>query len=178
MKGEVPQQAGNDHPTTIPTGLFRASDGVVNIAGGGGEMWRRIVEVLGIEEQAKDPQLATDALRSRNRAKTNAVIQARLETDTAANWVNRFNAAGVPSGHVYSMDQVFADEQVRHLGLAWPVQHPKLGEIALVRPPMQLDGVAPASNPTPDRGQHTDTVLAEFGFSPDEISALRDQKVI
>ncbi|MBO1078491.1 CaiB/BaiF CoA transferase family protein [Roseomonas haemaphysalidis] len=178
MKGEVPQQAGNDHPTTIPTGLFRASDGVVNIAGGGGEMWRRIVEVLGIEEQAKDPELATDALRSRNRAKTNAVIQARLETDTAANWVNRFNAAGVPSGHVYSMDQVFADEQVRHLGLAWPVQHPKLGEIALVRPPMQLDGVAPASNPTPDRGQHTDTVLAEFGFSPDEISALRDQKVI
>ena len=178
MKGEVPQQAGNDHPTTIPTGLFRASDGVVNIAGGGGEMWRRIVEVLGIEEQAKDPELATDALRSRNRAKTNAVIQARLETDTAANWVNRFNAAGVPSGHVYSMDQVFADDQVRHLGLAWPVQHPKLGEIALVRPPMQLDGVAPASNPTPDRGQHTDTVLAEFGFSPDEINALRDQKVI
>ena len=178
MKGEVPKQAGNDHPTTIPTGLFRTSDGVINIAGGGGEMWRRIVEVLGIEDEAKHPELATDALRSKNRARTNAVIQAKLETDSSANWVNRFNEAGVPCGHVYSMDQVFADEQVKHLGLAWPVQHPELGEIALVRPPMQLDGVAPAARPTPARGQHTNEVLAEFGFSADEISQLRDQKVI
>lgn len=178
MKGEVPKQAGNDHPTTIPTGLFRTSDGVINIAGGGGEMWRRIVEVLGIEQEAEHPELATDALRSKNRTRTNAVIQAKLETDSSANWVNRFNEAGVPCGHVYSMDQVFADEQVKHLGLAWPVQHPQLGEIALVRPPMQLDGVAPAARPTPARGQHTDEVLAEFGFSADEISHLRDRKVI
>jgi crotonobetainyl-CoA:carnitine CoA-transferase CaiB-like acyl-CoA transferase len=178
MKGEVPKQAGNDHPTTIPTGLFRTSDGVINIAGGGGEMWRRIVEVLGIEQEAEHPELATDALRSKNRTRTNAVIQAKLETDSSANWVNRFNEAGVPCGHVYSMDQVFADEQVKHLGLAWPVQHPQLGEIALVRPPMQLDGVAPAARPTPARGQHTNEVLAEFGFSAAEISHLRDRKVI
>jgi crotonobetainyl-CoA:carnitine CoA-transferase CaiB-like acyl-CoA transferase len=178
MKGEVPQQAGNDHPTTIPTGLFRTSDGVINIAGGGGEMWRRIVTVLGIEEEAKDPDLATDALRSKNRAKTNAVLQAKLETDTSAHWVGKFNEAGVPCGPVYSMDQVFADEQVKHLGIAWPVQHPKLGEIALVRPPMQLDGVAPPRVPTPDRGEHTDAVLSEFGFSAEEIAALRAAQVV
>jgi crotonobetainyl-CoA:carnitine CoA-transferase CaiB-like acyl-CoA transferase len=178
MKGEVPQQAGNDHPTTIPTGLFRTSDGVINIAGGGGEMWRRIVAVLGIEEEAGDPDLATDALRSKNRAKTNAVLQAKLETNTSAHWVGRFNEAGVPCGPVYSMDQVFADEQVKHLGLAWPVQHPKLGEIALVRPPMQIDGVAPPRVPTPERGQHTDSVLSEFGFSAEEITALRAAQVV
>jgi len=178
MKGEVPKQAGNDHPTTIPTGLFRTSDGVINIAGGGGEMWRRIVGVLGIEQEAADPDLATDALRSKNRAKTNAVLQAKLETDTTANWVEKFNAAGVPCGPVYTMDQVFADPQVQHLGLAWPVQHPQLGEIKLVRPPMQLEGVAPPRQPTPERGQHTSAVLREFGFGPEEIDSLRAKKAI
>ena len=173
MKGEVPQQAGNDHPTTIPTGLFRTRDGVVNLAGGGAEMWRRIVETLGIQEQAKDPDMATDALRSKNRAKVNAVIQSVLETRTTEEWVRAFNAAGVPCGPVYTMDQVFADEQVRHLGLAWPVHHPKLGDITLVRSPMNIAGVEPPRRPTPERGEHTAEVLAEFGVSPEELEALR-----
>jgi crotonobetainyl-CoA:carnitine CoA-transferase CaiB-like acyl-CoA transferase len=176
MKHEVPQQAGNDHPTTTPTGLFRTSDGIINIAAGGNEMWRRIVELLGIDPA--DPELATDALRTQNRAKTNAAIQEKLTSDTSANWVSKFNAAGVPCGPVYSMDQVFADEQVKHLGLAWPVQHPQLGEIELVRPPMQIDGVAPPRVPTPDRGQHTTSVLREFGFASEEIDSLRAMKVI
>ena len=173
MKGEVPQQAGNDHPTTIPTGLFRTRDGVVNLAGGGAEMWRRIVETLGIQEQAKYPDMATDALRSKNRAKVNAVIQSVLETRTTEEWVRAFNAAGVPCGPVYTMDQVFADEQVRHLGLAWPVHHPKLGDITLVRSPMNIAGVEPPRRPTPERGEHTAEVLAEFGVSPEELEALR-----
>jgi crotonobetainyl-CoA:carnitine CoA-transferase CaiB-like acyl-CoA transferase len=178
MNGEVPAQAGNDHPTTIPTGLFRTSDGVINIAGGGGEMWRRIVDVLDMGEAAADPDLATDALRAQHRGKTNAAIQAKLENDTSAHWVSRFNAAGVPCGPVYSMDQVFADEQVKHLGLAWPVQHPVLGEIALVRPPMQIAGVEPPRMPSPARGEQTDAILNEFGFSRDEIEALRAIKAI
>lgn len=173
MKGEVPQQAGNDHPTTIPTGLFPTRDGVVNIAGGGGEMWRRIVGVLGIEEQAKDPDMATDALRSKNRAKVNALIAEVTRTRTTEEWVRAFNAAGVPCGPVYTMDQVFADEQVRHLGLAWPVRHPLLGEITLVRSPMQIAGVEPPRRPTPERGEHTAEVLAEFGVGPEELEALR-----
>ncbi|WP_207539030.1 CaiB/BaiF CoA transferase family protein [Sabulicella rubraurantiaca] len=178
MKGEVPKQAGNDHPTTIPTGLFQTKDGVVNIAGGGGEMWKRIVAVLGIEEEAKDPDLATDKLRSQNRAKTNAIIQKRMEMRSTDEWVRAFNEAGVPCGPVYSMDQVFADEQVRHLGMAMPVQHPQLGEIQLVRAPMQIQGVECARNPTPERGQHTEEVLREFGLSAEEIAALRNEKAI
>jgi crotonobetainyl-CoA:carnitine CoA-transferase CaiB-like acyl-CoA transferase len=174
----VPKQAGNDHPTTIPTGLFRTSDGVVNIAGGGGEMWKRIVSVLGLEEEAKDPDLATDKLRSQNRAKTNAMLQKKLETRTSAEWVAAFNEAGVPCGPVYSMDQVFADEQVQHLGIAMPVQHPLLGEITLVRAPMQLAGVECARNPTPERGEHTEQVLREFGFTDAEIAELRAKKAV
>jgi crotonobetainyl-CoA:carnitine CoA-transferase CaiB-like acyl-CoA transferase len=173
MTQEVPQQAGNDHPTTVPTGLFRTSDGLINLAGGGDEMWRRIIETLGLVEQAKDPAFATDKSRAQNRAKTNALLQSVLETDTSENWIRRLNAAGVPSGPVYAMDQVFADPQVQHLGLEWAVPHPQLGEVKLVRAPMQLEGVAPPRRPTPERGEHTAEVLAEFGVGAEELAALK-----
>ncbi|NOG72563.1 CaiB/BaiF CoA-transferase family protein [Roseicella sp. DB1501] len=173
MQHEVPKQAGNDHPTTVPTGLFRTSDGLMNLAGGGQEMWNRIVATLGIEEQAKDPAFATDRSRAQNREKTNALLQSVLETDTSENWIARLNKAGVPSGPVYAMDQVFADPQVRHLGIEWPVEHPSLGTINLVRAPMTLEGVEPPRRPTPERGEHTAEVLAEFGVSAEELAALR-----
>ena len=178
MKGDVPKQAGNDHPTTVPTGLFRTSDGIMNLAGGGQEMWNRIVATLGIEEEAKAPEFATDKTRAANREATNALLQKALETDTSANWVARLNKAGVPSGPVYSMDQVFADEQVKHLGLAWTVEHPTLGAIDLVRSPMQIEGAQPPRRPTPERGEHTEEVLKEFGLSSDDIAALRDKGAI
>jgi len=178
MAHEVPQQAGNDHPTTVPTGLFHTADGVINLAAGGDEMWRRIVETLGLEEETKAPELATEKARSANRAKVNATLQAKLLGDTAQNWIERLNKAGVPTGPVYSMDQVFADTQVRHLNLSFPVQHPKLGELHLVRTPIQMPGVRNPRNPTPDRGQHTDEVLAEFGFSAEEIATLRAEKAL
>jgi crotonobetainyl-CoA:carnitine CoA-transferase CaiB-like acyl-CoA transferase len=178
MAGEVPEQAGNDHPTTVPTGLFHTADGVINLAAGGDEMWRRIVETLELAEEAQAPELATEAARSANRAKVNAVLQASLLHDTAANWIERLNKAGVPTGPVYAMDQVFADQQVRHLGLSFPVQHPRLGEIHLVRTPIQMPGVANPRQPTPDRGEHTEGVLAEFGFTPEETAALRREKAL
>jgi crotonobetainyl-CoA:carnitine CoA-transferase CaiB-like acyl-CoA transferase len=173
MKHEVPKQAGNDHPTTVPTGLFRTRDGLMNLAGGGQEMWNRIVETLGIQEQAKDPALATDKTRAQNREKTNALLQSVLETDTSESWIARLNKAGVPSGPVYAMDEVFADPQVQHLGLEWAVPHPALGEVKLVRAPMNIEGVAPPRRPTPERGEHTTEVLAEFGVSAEELAALK-----
>ncbi len=173
MAGDVAQQAGNDHPTTTPTGLFRTADGVINLAGGGQQMWDRIVATLGLQEEARDPAFATDKSRHANRAKTNALLQSKLETKGSEEWVEALNKASVPSGPVYSMDQVFGDVQVQHLGLAMQV-----GPNKLVRAPMQIEGVPCAAKPTPERGEHTDVVLAEFGFSADEIAALRAAKAI
>ncbi|WP_149537922.1 CaiB/BaiF CoA transferase family protein [Siccirubricoccus phaeus] len=178
MKHEVPKQVGNDHPTTVPTGLFRTKDGIMNLAGGGQDMWTRIVATLGIEEAAKAPEFATDKTRAQNRAKTNALLQAVLETDTTANWIEKLNKAGVPSGPVYAMDEVFADPQVQHLGLEWAVPHPQFGEVKLVRAPMNIEGVASPRRPTPERGEHTAEVLGEFGVSAEELAALKAKGAI
>ncbi|HYZ31673.1 MAG TPA: CoA transferase, partial [Crenalkalicoccus sp.] len=110
--------------------------------------------------------------------KTNALLQEALMKDTSSSWIARLNAAGVPAGPVYTMDAVFADPQVKHLGLAWTVPHPKLGAIDLVRPPMRLSGVEPPRRPTPERGEHTEEVLAEFGVTPEQVAELREAGAI
>ena len=89
-----------------------------------------------------------------------------------------FRNNGVPSGPVYAMDQVFADPQVQHLGLQWPVEHPKLGTVNLVRHPTNIEGVENPRRPTPERGEQTDEILAEFGLEPAEIAALKAKGAI
>src|SRR5689334_5636461 len=114
---EVPPQAGNNHPTSIPTGVFKTSDGYINIAAAGGKMWVRTCETLGIPEVAGRPEFATGKDRSKNRDALNAVIEKETVKNTSAHWVDAFNTTGVPCGPIYSIDQAFADPQVKHLGI-------------------------------------------------------------
>jgi len=118
MRGEVPQQVGNDHPTSMPTSAYPTRDGHVNIAATGDVIWRRLCTALGRPELAERPEFATEADRSKNRRELNAEIAAVTATRTAAEWVELLNAAGVPCGPIYTLDQVFADPQVRHLQAA------------------------------------------------------------
>jgi formyl-CoA transferase len=174
IDGEVAPQAGNDHPTSIPTGVFRVADGHINIAASGDHIWARLARTLGLEVLIEDARFNTPAERSRNRAELNAALEARLRERPGAEWVRILNEAGVPSGPIYSLDQVFADPQVRHLGMAAPVSHPALGELRLVNQPVQASrtpgGMRRAS---PDKGADTEAVLSELGYSAEEIGALR-----
>ena len=176
---EVPGQAGNNHPTSIPTGVFKTADGHINIAAAGDEIYRRLCKALGAEHLANDPAYRTDKGRSDNRDRLNAAIEAITVEKSSAEWIERLNAAGVPSGPIYRMDEVFADPQVKHLGIATPVEHPKLGNVELVgqavtlsRTPWQL------RSPTPEAGEHTNTVLHELGYSDADIAGLRERKVV
>ncbi|MBM3568316.1 MAG: CoA transferase [Alphaproteobacteria bacterium] len=178
VKGEVAGQAGNNHPTSIPTGVFKTADGHINIAATGQKIWERFCQTVGAPEWLAHPDFKTGDLRSRNRDALNALIQARIAGKTSAEWVAALNAAGVPSGPINSIDAVFADPQVRHLGMAAKVEGaaPPLTLVAqpfkLSRTPSRLAG------PPPALGQHTEQVLAEFGFAPAEIESLRDQRAI
>lgn len=179
MAGEVPPQAGNDHPTSIPTGVFKTADGYINIAAAGDVMWDRLCEALNDEALASNPDFATGDKRSENREAVNAAIEAHTVAKTSAEWIDIFNETGIPTGPIYKMDEVFADEQVGHLKMRHPVRHSKYGDLDLVANAVRMSRYeARTGMATPERGQHTDEVLGEFGFSEDEIQRLRGDEVV
>ena len=179
MRGEVPGQAGNNHPTSIPTGVFATRDGHINIAAVGQPIYARLCRALGLPELITDPDFATLEARQRHRDALNARIEAVTLTATSAEWVERLEAAEVPCGPIYAMDEVFADPQVRHLGMTPTVAHPALGEIALVGQAITLSRTPAAiASATAELGEHTDAVLAELGYTSAEIAALRADGVV
>jgi len=177
VDGEVARQAGNNHPTTIPTGAFKTSDGYINIATTGGKMWERFCRAIGDRTLAQNPDYRTAEARSKNRDALNAAIDRLLQHGSSAAWIERLNKAGVPCGPIYSIDQVFADPQVRHLGMAQKVAGQ--GALRLVGQPVSLSRTPSrlAARP-PKLGEHTDAVLREFGFSAREIAALHKAKAV
>jgi crotonobetainyl-CoA:carnitine CoA-transferase CaiB-like acyl-CoA transferase len=179
VDGEVAPQAGNHHPTGVPMGCFASADGHLNIGASSGRLLRSFCEVIGLPELPADPRFSTGKLRSANRAALNELVGERLRTRTTAQWVADLNAAGVPCGPVYRVDEVFADPQVQHLGMAAPVQHPELGRLDIVRNAVRMTG-APGTvrAPSPDAGQHTADILAGLGFGAADIDGLRARDVI
>jgi crotonobetainyl-CoA:carnitine CoA-transferase CaiB-like acyl-CoA transferase len=177
--GEIPPQAGNDHPTGIPTGVFTTEDGHINIAASGQTMFRRLCGALGVESLADDARFRTLADRSHNRKALNAELNRILAGRPSAEWIERLNAAGVPSGPILNVKEVFENEQIRHLGLARPVPHPKLGELAVQAPGVNL-ARTPGTIRTaaPELGEHTDEILGELSYSPADIESLRRDAVV
>src|ERR1700755_1277086 len=125
MEKDVARQAGNNHPTSIPTGVFKTSDGYINIATTGGRIWERCAQAIGAPELPSRPESATAPARSKNRDALNAEIEKRTVTKSTETWVREFNAAGVPCGPIYAIDQMFADAQVEHLKMAQDVPNPE-----------------------------------------------------
>ena len=179
MKGEVPGQAGNNHPTSIPTGVFATSDGHINIAASGTVMFKRLCQCLGLPELERDPDYASDSARSANRDALGARIEAVTRTGSSAAWIERLNAAEVPCGPIYSMDEVFADPQVKHLGMAQAVPHKTLGPIDIVGQAIKLSRT-PARLETAigEPGDDNDAILQELGYGSQAIAAMRNEGVI
>jgi len=179
MSGEVPGQAGNNHPTSIPTGVFKTSDGYINIAATGQKMWTKICELIGEPQMANDPKYNSGAARLKNRDALNEVLESHTVKRTSAEWVDALNKAGVPCGPIYSVDQAFGDAQVKHLGIARGVRNQEQKMIHLVGQPVSLSRTpSDIVAATPHLGEHTDEVLVEFGFSKDDISKLRAEKTL
>ncbi len=178
MSGEVPQQAGNDHPTSMPTSVYKTADGHINIAASGEGNWRRLCVSIEREDLLGDPRFDSEAKRSDNRVALNAEINKASAAYDSKALVARLNGAGVPCGPIYSMDQVFADPQVRHLECAASVEHTKLGTINLVSQPIKLSRT-PASMraATPELGQDSTAILTELGYTETEINELREDKI-
>jgi crotonobetainyl-CoA:carnitine CoA-transferase CaiB-like acyl-CoA transferase len=180
ISGEVAPQAGNDHPTGIPTGVFQTSDGHINIAASGQGLWLRLCEAIGVKHLTTDPDYVVGPKRSKNRKALNETLNAITRTKPSAHWIGLLNKAGVPCGPINSIDQTFAEPQVKHLGIARAVEHPKLGAIKVVGQPINMTrSPQPAAlKPTPDLGEHTEQVLKSLGHSAKAIKELRSKGAI
>ena len=177
--GEVPEQAGNNHPTYIPTGVFQTSDGFINIAASGQKMWERLCAALDARSLLDNPAYASGTLRSKNRDALTDALNKRLASASSADWIERLNAAGVPCGRIYTIDQVFADPQVRHLQMVEEMDSPHYQPLRLLRQGMRLSRT-PSEMHTrpPEMGEHTSEILTELGYSDADIAALRERNVI
>lgn len=176
---EVPKQAGNDHPTMIPTGVFRTADGHINIGASGQKMWERLCHAIGADQLITDSRFLTEADRSRNRQLVNCEIERCLSGSASAHWIELLNAAGVPCGPIYSIDQVFEDPHVQQLGMVATVPSPHYDPLRLVAQPMHLSRTPSSMRfRPPELGEHNEEILASLGFDPAEIERLRQRGVI
>lgn len=178
---KVPRSTGNEHPLTVPTGVFETRDGHLNLAAIGQTMWKRLCEALALPQLVDEPGFGSDPERVCNRARVNAAIGAAFKTRSTAEWTERLLKAGVPCGPIYTVDHMFEDPQVKHLGMARPMQHPELGEIEVVGLPMQFSRHPRSAGPlvpAPHQGNHTDAILGDLGYGAEQIAALRSQFVV
>ena len=179
MRGDVAKQAGNDHPTGIPTGVFPTSDGHINIAASSARLFERFSNAIGHPEWVTRPGWTDQKGRSADRKAINAAISEVTKTKPAAHWIELFEGAGIPCGPINSIDQVFADPQIKHLGMATPVEHSRLGRIELVASPVNMSGLTRGvRTATPERGEHTEQVLRGLGYDDETIAGLREQGAI
>ena len=179
--GEVPPQAGNNHPTAVPTGVFRTSDGHINIAAAGGEMFRRMCVALDAPELAEHELFADPAVRGQHREELNEAIEAITLTRPSADWITVMNDSGVPCGPINNIEETFADPQVQPLGIAIPMESPSIGSTHVVGQAVNLSRT-PSPNqvlrPTPEIGEQTEEILATLGYDADGVAALREAGVL
>ena len=179
MEKEIPEQSGNNYPTSIPTGVFETLDGHITIAAVGKEIWVRLCNTLEAPHLLENPDYADSDLRSENRGALNREIGLVTKTRTSEEWVRLLNQSGVPCGRIHNVREVFENSQVRHLGMAGKVEESGTRKLELVsqgftleRTPSRLRAVPPGL------GEHSREILEEFGFTSEEITRLRNEKVI
>ncbi len=179
MAGEVAGQTGNDHPTIAPSSVYPTADGHINIAASWPEQWKTMCEAMGRPDWLDNPDWRSSRGRVAHRDSLNAAIAEETVTCPSAHWVALLEAAGVPCGPIYSIDQAFDDPQVKHLGIAAAVDHPRLGATRMVASPLNIsDADKTLRGAAPTRPEHTDEVLAGVGYSADEIVEMRAAGVI
>jgi len=179
MSGEVPPQAGNNHPTGIPTGVFETQDGHINIAASGDDLYDRLCRAIERPDLRTDPRFATAKVRLQNRDVLMDVLMPITRQKDSATWIRLLNDAGVPCGPIYRVDEAFADPQVKHLEMAQPVHSPVLGELTILGHPVSHgDKRLPIRAAAPELGQDNEEILTGLGYRKDQIADLVRRGVV
>ena len=179
MSRDVPPQAGNNHPTGIPTGVFETKDGHINIAAAGDEIYERLCRAFERPDLRTDPRFATARARSQHRDTLMDVLMPVTRQKTSADWIAILNEAGVPCGPIYRVDEAFADPQVQHLKMAQPVRSPALGDVTILGHPVSHGPARlPIRDAAPELGQDNEAILTSIGYTKDQIADLGRRGVV
>jgi crotonobetainyl-CoA:carnitine CoA-transferase CaiB-like acyl-CoA transferase len=180
LTGAVPKALGSSHPSVVPYKNFKCRDGRwVFIAAANNRLWGRLAGALGLEGLTSDPRFATNVTRVQHRADLEAALADAVGRYDQGQLLERLEAAGVPATPVNTVDRVLEDEQTRHRNVVNHVTHPQLGDIPVLATPVKFSRMQPAvRRPAPARGEHTDAVLIELGYSEKEIAGLRSRKIV
>ena len=178
IDGEVATQAGNFHPTSIPTGVYKARDGYMNIAVFGSKIWERFCNILGAPEWVSDERYKDKMGRSINRDSLNAEINRLLAAQDRAYWIDKLNDGGVACGLINNLQEVFDEPQVQHLGLVKDVVSDRYGPQRMVGQPVQLERTPSVlARAAPRRGEHTEELLGELGYSAGDLARMKSTGV-
>ena len=176
---QIAGQAGNNHPTSVPTGVFKTSDGSINLAVAGETIWKRFVEAIEKKEWIQMEEFIDAKNRLKNRDYLNELIEEVTITKTSSEWVEMLEKVGVPCGPINSIDKVFDDPQVKHLGIAQEIETIPFGDTKLVGQPFNLSRSSSSmKRRPPEKGEHNEDVLADLGFSEEELTVLKEKNII
>ena len=176
---QIAGQAGNNHPTSVPTGVFKTSDGSINLAVAGETIWKRFVEAIDKKEWLQMEAFQDAKNRLKNRDYLNKLIEEVTVSKTSNEWVEMLEKVGVPCGPINSIDKVFDDPQVKHLGIAQPIETIPFGDTELVGQPFNLSrSPSLMKQRPPEKGEHNEDVLLDLGFSIDELNDLKAKSII
>jgi crotonobetainyl-CoA:carnitine CoA-transferase CaiB-like acyl-CoA transferase len=178
-EGEVARPVGSAHRLAAPYEAFRTSDGYLTVGAANQRTWRRLCEVVERPELAEDPRFSKPGPRLANREELAAILREVFSSAPTHEWQARLLLAGVPCGPIYSIDEVLADEHVQARGMVVEARAPKGGTTRALGIPVKLS-LTPGgfTRPAPLLGEHTTEVLAEHGFSKEEIAELEEAGVI
>jgi crotonobetainyl-CoA:carnitine CoA-transferase CaiB-like acyl-CoA transferase len=177
--GERPEPLGNDHGMVSPYGTFKTKDSFINIAAGNQGMWERLAEALGLGHLIREERFRTVPDRVTNRSELGKLLEEKLGEKTTKEWGEILNEVGVANGPILHIDEVFQDPQVLHQEMLLEMDHPTIGKIKNIGFPVKLSRTpAAVRRPPPLLGQHTEDLLKELGYGPQEIETLRKEKII
>ena len=178
-ENHVAGQAGNNHPTSVPTGVFKTSDGSINLAVAGETIWKRFVEAVDKGEWLEMDEFKNAKERLKNRDYLNKLIEVVTITKTSDEWVEKLEKVGVPCGPINSIDKVFDDPQVKHLGIAQSIDTIPFGQTQLVGQPFNLSrSPSIMKQRPPEKGEHNEDVLLDLGYSSEELDELKSKNII
>ena len=180
LTGAQPKALGSSHPSLSPYRTFKCRDGQwVFIAGANDRFWQRLAPALGLPQMVEDPRFAKNIERVKNRRELEAALEEAISKQDREPLLKLLDEAGVPATPVNTVAQVMDDPQTAARAMIQRVVHPRLGEIPVVGTPVKFSRMkAGVRTPAPQQGEHTDQVLAEYGYSSADIAALRAKKVV